>query len=180
MKPQPQISTVADLQRELKQLRTRVAQLEPEAPQSGADWIKSRTTSAQQSWKDANDADRNEKREAGMRRAAELLSEKGGTYPHDGRGTRALADHAGLSLEDARSVFSAHLKEMDTKRAKHEDVEKTHLLGRAKQFAPSFTRSAIRDGIDVAAQKLATKAQVSLSIAREALEDHANSLDEGQ
>jgi hypothetical protein len=105
-------------------------------------------------------------------------SEQGGTYPHDGHGTRALADQAGLSLEDARSVFSAHLKDMDEQRGRQEDVEKTHLLARAKQFAPSFARSAMRDGMDVAASKLAAKSGVTLSIAKQALEEHANSLDD--
>jgi hypothetical protein len=179
MKPQSKpFATVADLQQELRQLRAHVQRLTPPPQKSGAQFVRELGgDDPRVKWDAALDDERTSKREVGMRKAAQLLAENGDAYPRDGHGTRALAEHAGIGLDDAKQVFTAHLQHLDELRGRHEDAERTHLTERAKQFAPQFVRVAVRQGIDVAAGKLAEKAGVSLSIARQALEEHADGLD---
>jgi hypothetical protein len=164
--------TVKDLHAHVRRLESQIQDMRPKHV-SGTDYVHSlQGENPRVKWDDAVLEDKRAQRDAGMKRAAELLEEQGDSYSHDGIGTRKLAEHAGLSnIEDARAVFSAHLKKNDERRNRQEDAERIHLLGRAKPYANQFVKIAARKGLEVAAQQLAAKAQVSLSIAQQALED---------
>jgi hypothetical protein len=175
--PNQNISTVGDLHAEVRRLRSELQQLKPKPDVRGVDYVRERQDGDPRvRWESALNNDRDSQREAGKKRAAELLAENGDAYPRDGMGSKKLAEHAGLSIEDARDVFSSHLRKLDEQRGRHADAERTHLLGRAKQLAPQFVRTAVRNGIDVASRKLAERAQVSLSIAQQALEECADEM----
>jgi hypothetical protein len=175
--PKPSVKTVSDLHAEIRKLNSQIQQMKP-MHITGSDYVRSvQGENPRTKWNDAVMEDKRAQRDAGMKRAAELLEEQGDTYPHDGIGTRKLAEHAGLSnIEDARAVFSAHLKRNDERRWRQEDAERTHLLGRAKQLAPQFVRTAVRSGIEVASRKLAERAGVSLGISQQALEECADEM----
>jgi hypothetical protein len=178
--PKPTVMTVKDLHAHVRRLESQLQDMRPKLV-SGNDYVRSlQGENPREQWDSAVQADRKGKQEAGLRKAAQLLEESPENYPRDGSGSRALAADAGLSVEDARSVFSAHLADQDQQRFQREDVERNRLLTRARTHAPAFIKVAARKGLDNAAAALAAKAGVSISIAQDALssvldDDEANS-----
>jgi hypothetical protein len=110
----------------------------------------------------------------GLDRARELLQTR--HYASDLLGMEGLAADAKITVDQARKLLSSRSEYRDKQRELKKDSDRQAQLAAAKKIAGKYVGTAMRNGLEFAAGKIAAEANIPTDVAMDALEQHTADL----